>query len=138
MIIIDTALKAREAAGNPIKVGMIGAGFMGRGLANQIIKSVPGMRLVAIANRSLEPARRAYFEAGIKAPVVVTTENGLDDVIRRGGCAITEDAMLVCRSEMVEAIIEVTGAVEFGAKVAMEAIEHGKHIILMNAELDGT
>ena len=138
MIIVDTALKAREAAGNPIKVGMIGAGFMGRGVANQIVNSVPGMRLVAIANRSLEPARQAYIEAGIKAPVVVTTENGLDNVVRRGGYAITEDAMLVCRSEIVDAIIEVTGAVEFGAKVAMEAIEHGKHVILMNAELDGT
>ena len=34
--------------------GLIGAGFMGRGLANQIINSVPGMRLVAIANRTLE------------------------------------------------------------------------------------
>src|SRR5438128_1411321 len=138
MIIVDTALKAREAAGNPIKVGMIGAGFIGRGVANQIVNSVPGMRLVAIANRSLEPARQAYVEAGIKAPVVVTTENGLDDVVRRGGYAITENAMLVCGSENVDAIIEVTGAVEFGAKVAMEAIEHGKHVILMNAELDGT
>jgi predicted homoserine dehydrogenase-like protein len=138
MIIVDTALKAREAAGNPIKVGMIGAGFMGRGIANQIINSVPGMRLVAIANRTLEPARRAYVEAGIKEPVAVTTQNALDDSVRRGGYAIAEDPMLVCESENVEAIIEVTGAVEFGARVAMKAIERGKHVILMNAELDGT
>jgi predicted homoserine dehydrogenase-like protein len=137
MIIVDTALKAREAAGNPIKVGMIGAGFMGRGIANQIINSVPGMRLIAIANRTLEHARRAYVEAGIK-PVAVTTQNALDDLVRRGNYAVAEDPMLVCEAENVEAIIEVTGAVEFGARVAMKAIEHGKHVILMNAELDGT
>lgn len=28
MIIVDNALKARHEAGNPVKVGMIGAGFM--------------------------------------------------------------------------------------------------------------
>ena len=51
MLILDTALARREAEGRPIRVGMIGAGFMGRGLANQIINSVPGMTLVAIANK---------------------------------------------------------------------------------------
>jgi len=40
---LDKALQARKA-GNPVKVGMIGAGFMGRRIANQIIKSVPGMK----------------------------------------------------------------------------------------------
>lgn len=34
--------------------------------------------------------------------------------------------------------MEVTGAVEFGARVALSAIEHRKHVVLMNAELDGT
>ena len=43
MIIVDTALRAREAQGKPIRVGMIGAGFMGQGLANQIVNSIPGM-----------------------------------------------------------------------------------------------
>jgi predicted homoserine dehydrogenase-like protein len=37
MIIVDKALQARAEAGNPIKVAMIGAGFMGRGIANQIV-----------------------------------------------------------------------------------------------------
>jgi len=31
MIIVDRALKKREEEGKPIRVGMIGAGFMGRG-----------------------------------------------------------------------------------------------------------
>ena len=52
MIIVDTALRAREAQGTPIRVGMVGAGFMGQGLANQIVNSVPGMRLVAVSNRN--------------------------------------------------------------------------------------
>ena len=51
MIIVDTALEKREQAGNPIRVGMIGAGFMARGITIQILQSLKGMRLVAIANR---------------------------------------------------------------------------------------
>lgn len=137
MIIIDNALRAREAAGNPIRVGMIGAGFMGAGLANQVVNSVKGMRLVAISNRNVEKARRAYVEAG-EDPALVSTQGALEDAIRRGRPAATEDAMLLCRSEQIEVLIDVTGAVEFGCHVVLEAFKHGKHVILMNAELDAT
>jgi predicted homoserine dehydrogenase-like protein len=138
MIIIDNALKARAAAGNPVKVGMIGAGFMGRGIANQIINSVPGMELVAISNRSIDGAKRAYTEAGIEDICVVDSVGELESAIAQGKYAITEDAKLICQADGIDAIIEVTGAVEFGAHVVMEAIAHRKHIIMMNAELDGT
>ena len=138
MIIIDRALQARAAAGNPIKVGMIGAGFMGRGIANQIVNSVPGMELVAISNRQIDAAKQAYSEAGIEDIQVVATVSELEDAIANGKYAVTEDAKLLCRAEGIEAIIEVTGAVEFGAHIVMEAIAHCKHVIMMNAELDGT
>ena len=55
VIIVDTALRAREAEGRPIRVGIVGAGFMGRGLTNQIVNSVPGMQ----RRRYLEPASGA-------------------------------------------------------------------------------
>lgn len=138
MIIIDNALQARAAAGNPVKVGMIGAGFMGRGIANQIINSVPGMELVAISNRSIDGAKRAYAEAGIEDISIVESVSELESAIAHGQYAITEDAMLICQAAGIDAIIEVTGAVEFGAHVVMEAIAHRKHVIMMNAELDGT
>ncbi|MEH1806420.1 NAD(P)H-dependent oxidoreductase [Nostoc sp.] len=138
MIIIDRALQARAAAGNPIKVGMIGAGFMGRGIANQIVNSVPGMELVAISNRQIGAAKQAYSEAGIEDIQVVATVSELEDAIANGKYAVTEDAKLLCRAEGIDALIEVTGAVEFGAQIVMEAIAHRKHVIMMNAELDGT
>jgi predicted homoserine dehydrogenase-like protein len=138
MIIVDTALKKRAAAGNPVRVGMIGSGFMGRGIANQIVNSVPGMRLVAIANWHIDGARRAYLEAGTDEPVEVTKLAEVEDAIRNGRSAVTEDAMLLCEAGGIEALIEVTGAIEFGAQVTLKAIECGKHMVLMNAELDGT
>ncbi len=138
MLIVDTALKARQEAGNPVRVGMIGSGFMGRGIANQIVNSVPGMELVAIFNRNVETARRAYTEAGIEDIRVVTTVGELESAIAQGKPAVTDDAMLLCQAQGIDALIEVTGAVEFGARVVMEAITHQKHVVLMNAELDGT
>jgi predicted homoserine dehydrogenase-like protein len=51
---------------------------------------------------------------------------------------VTEDAELVCKAGPVEVVIEATGDVEFGAAVSVQALEHGKHLVLMNAELDAT
>ena len=138
MIIIDTALKQRQEEGRPLRVAMIGAGFMGRGIAIQIINSVPGMNLVAISNRNIEGANRAYSEAGIENVGTVKNINELEDAITNGKYSVTEDALLLCSADGIDAIIEVTGAVEFGSQVVLKAIEHGKHVIIMDAELDGT
>lgn len=138
MIVVDRALEQRLAAGEPIRVGMVGAGFMARGIALQILGSVPGLRLVAIANRTLERARDAYAEAGADEVEVVGTAGELEAAIAAGRYAITSDPLVLCEAGSVEAVIEVTGAVEEAAHVALSAIERGKHVILMNAELDGT
>ena len=138
MIIVDRALQECLANGNPVRVAMTGAGFMGRGIANQIINSVPGMRLVAIANRHLEGARRAYTEAGVESVEEIETVSGLEEAIDRGQYAITEDASLLCQAEQIDALVEVTGTIEYAAEIVMKAISNRKHVILMNAELDGT
>ncbi len=138
MILIDSALQKRERENNPIKVAMIGAGFMGRGIALQMLNVVPGMKLVAIYNRSIEGAIRAYNEAGCEDVVEVNNLEKLEDAISKGKYAVTEDELLVCQAELVDVVIEVTGTIELGAKVSIEAINNGKHVVVMNAELDGT
>ena len=62
MIIVDNMLQAREREGRPIRIGMIGAGFMAQGLTNTIVNSVPGMRVVAIYGRNPERARQVYVK----------------------------------------------------------------------------
>jgi predicted homoserine dehydrogenase-like protein len=138
MILVDRALERRAAEGRPIRVGMVGAGFMARGVALQMLGFTRGMELVAIANRTLAGAERAYREAGVERPRVVETVAALEEAVARGERAVTDDALLLCRAEGIDCIVEVTGAVEFGAHVVMEAIAHGKHVVTMNAELDGT
>ena len=84
MIIVDRALKKRQKENNPVRVAMIGAGFMGRGIALQIKNYVPGMELVAISNRHVGRARRAYQEAGTEAFKVVETRSGAKRQGRNG------------------------------------------------------
>jgi predicted homoserine dehydrogenase-like protein len=138
MIIVDTALKQREQEDNPIRVGMVGAGYMGRGIALQIQKYVKGMELVAISNRTLSKAEGAYRQAGIETMKPVETVAQLDETIAQNGYAITDNPILLCESENIDALIEVTGTIEYSTHVVMRAIENHKHVILMNAELDAT
>jgi len=137
VIIVDTALRKREEQGRPIRVGMVGAGFMGRGLANHIVNTVPGMVLVAVANRTLANAERAYVEAGV-APRRVSTGSEVDDAITAGEPCVLEDAFELLKAVQLDCIVDVTGAVEFGARVTVAAIERGLPVATMNAELDGT
>lgn len=138
MIIVDTALARRAAEGRPIRIGVVGAGFMARGVVLQVALSVPGMRVAAIANRTLEGARRAFREARQDEMRQVESVSQLQSAIEAGVPAVTDDPMLLCRAEGIDAIVEITGTIEQAARVALEAISHGKHVVLMNAEVDGT
>jgi len=138
VIIVDRLLAEREAEGRPVRVGMVGAGFMGQGLTNQIVNSVPGMRMVAISNRQPQRAIDCYRYAGVGEVTAVETDEELADAVRAGSAAVTDDALLLARSDEVDVLVDVTGSVEFGAHVVLEAFAHGTHVVLMNAEIDAT
>src|SRR5690606_8636566 len=138
MILVDTALRRRQEEGTPVRVAMIGAGFMARGVANQIVNSTPGMSLIAIANRTVANAERAYREAGVDDIANVATAAELQAALATGTAAVTDDPLLLARADGIDVVLEATGAVEYGAVVVLEAIRHAKHVVLLNAELDGT
>lgn len=138
MIIIDTALKKRAAEGNPIRVGMIGAGAMARGVALQLIKYCPGFHLAGVSNRHMEGAERLYQEAGIEHIQHPGNQTSFDQAVANGEHCVVDDPSLLCQSANIDVIVEVTGAIEFGAGVVTDAIRHGKHVVMMNAELDST
>ena len=138
MILVDTALRRREEKGHPIQVALIGAGFMAQGLANQITHSVPGMRVAAIYARRLEQAQGICDYAGLGDPVIASSPAEVEDAIRANRTLVTDDAFQLCRAEQIDVLVDLTGSVEFGAHVVLEAVRNGKHIVLMNAELDAT
>jgi predicted homoserine dehydrogenase-like protein len=138
LIIVDTALAERAAQGRPIRVALVGAGFMGRGLTNQIVNSVPGMEVVAIAARRPEQGVRAYTEAGLDGVAQADDAAAVDRAIAAGTPVVTPDTTAVTRADLVDVVVDVTGAVELGAHVALDAFAYGKHLVLLNAEVDAT
>lgn len=122
-------LEALDRAGTPIRVGLVGAGQMGRGFIAQVA-GIPGMETVAVADVDPERGLAAFREVGLDP---VEGVNGTT-----GRPAVTSDASDLTRSGSVDVVVEATGVTEVGAHVAYEAIQEGKHVVMLNAEADVT
>jgi predicted homoserine dehydrogenase-like protein len=133
---VDTALRAREATGRPIRVGMIGAGATGRAIALQLGTPAPGIRLVAISNRTPDHGERAFREAGITTWSRAASAREAETEIARGFPVLTDDPSVLTACDNIDVLVEVTGTIETAARVVLEAFDHGKHVVLVNAELD--
>lgn len=135
-MIVDTALRERETNDNPIRVGMVGAGAAGRAIALQLGTPVQGIRLMAIANRTIEHAERAFREAGITKWSHAESAREAKAAIDRGFPVLTADPSVLTACDAIDILVEVTGTVETAVHVVLEAFDHGKHVVLVNAELD--
>src|SRR5579864_4351272 len=133
---LDAALQQREANGKPIRVGMVGAGATGRAIALQLGTPVPGIRLMAIANRTPEHAERAFGEAGISKWSCARSAREAEAAIAGGLPVLTDDPSVLTTCDAIDLLVEVTGTVEPATRVVLEAFENGKHVVLVNAELD--
>lgn len=133
---VDIQLRIREAEGRPIRIGMVGAGATGRAIALQLGTPVPGMRLVAIANRTFDRAERAFREAGFAQWAKADTVLQAEDFIARDVPVITDNPFVLSSCRSIDLLIEVTGTIEAAAGVVLDAFHHGKDVVLVNAELD--
>lgn len=132
----DTALRQLEDTGRPIRVGMVGAGATGRAIALQLGTPVPGIRLAGIANRTPSHGERAFLEAGIPSWCTASSARDAEDAVSRGLPVLTDDPSVLTACGAIDIIVEVTGSIEPAARVALDAFDHGKHVVLVNAELD--
>jgi predicted homoserine dehydrogenase-like protein len=138
MKVLDQMLRKLENENMQIRVGMVGAGSMAQTVAYQLCNFTPGISLVAISNRTLVTAKKAYRAAGIYNVEEVNSACALEQNIRLGKCSVTSNPLVLTAAKGIDVIIEVTGTVEFSAKVTMNALKNKKHVILMNAALDAT
>ncbi|MEK7517686.1 MAG: NAD(P)-dependent oxidoreductase [Patescibacteria group bacterium] len=138
MIIVDKVLEKLERENNPIKVGLVGAGFAGRGFMLQMLTVVRGMRLVAVSNRTRSHALLGFRQAGFKNYKEVSNLIEAEKTIGNGKCVLTDNPLLLTDSQEIDVIVEATGDVEFGSQVILRSIENKKHVVLINAELDAT
>ncbi|MCW5632269.1 MAG: NAD(P)-dependent oxidoreductase [Rubrivivax sp.] len=138
MIIVDKALAKRESEGRPVRVALFGGGYMVRCIALQMLTAVTGMRLVVVVNRTVAKAEKALAEAGARSIRRISDVAGLEAAIRAGEPAVTDDPRAVVDSGLVDAVIEATGHVEYGTQVCFMALQQGKHVVMMGAEVDAS
>jgi predicted homoserine dehydrogenase-like protein len=133
---VYSSLQEREKTGRPIRVGVIGAGATGRAVALQLGTPVPGMRLVGLANRTAATGERALREAGFSGWVRAESSGEAEEAITRGLAVLVEDPLVLTRCGAIDIILEVTGTTNPAARTVLDAFDHGKHVVLANAELD--
>ncbi len=135
---IDSRLDELEKKGNPIKVGLIGAGQMGSEIITQLEK-IKGIRIVSVIDISLEKALAGYKY--LKKDVEIVKTNNLEEAekaIDSGKKIASTNYKLATSLPQIQVVVEATGSIKMGAIVALEAINNKKHIIMMSVECDVT
>lgn len=132
-------LAKRQAEGEPIRIGLIGSGEMGTDIVTQC-RQMTGITVAAIADLNIDAARRALRIAGIADAAVAASgsASAVDYALKSARIAITENARAVCTSDLIDVVIDATGKPAVGAEIGLLAMEHGKHLVMMNVEADVT
>jgi predicted homoserine dehydrogenase-like protein len=126
-------LLARQAAGRPVTVGLIGAGKFGTMFLAQV-PTTAGMHLVGIADLNMTRARLQLAAAGW--PEAQYSAASLDDASVSGRTFVTDDADALIAHPAIEVVIEATGDPGTGIRLCLKAIDNGKHIVMVNVEAD--
>lgn len=130
---LHAKLTERDAAGRPIRIGLIGAGKFGTMFLTQVRRTA-GMHLAGLADLDVARAKSQLASAGWDAAQYAATS--LDDALRSRKTFVTDDADALVAYPDIDVIVEATGDPKTGIRFALKAIDHGKHIVMVNVEAD--
>jgi predicted homoserine dehydrogenase-like protein len=132
----ERLLERQRSTGRPVRVGLVGAGQMGRGFVAQV-RRIAGMEVVAVADIDLQRATGALKSAGVENVSTGDDHDKLTSLVAEGGTvAVTDPNLLV--SLPVDMVIDATGVPEIGAQIALRSLLAGRHVGLLNVETDIT
>ncbi|SFB00340.1 Predicted homoserine dehydrogenase, contains C-terminal SAF domain [Lentibacillus halodurans] len=139
MLGINRKLANLEDKGSYIKVGLVGAGQMGRGMISQI-ESMKGMRVVITADLAINNVDNAYKNAGINESDINVTDDlkAAREAVLQDQVVATKDSKLVTALPEVDVVVDATGVPDIGAQIAWDSILNNKHIVMLNVEADVT
>jgi predicted homoserine dehydrogenase-like protein len=126
-------LQQREAAGRPLRVGVIGAGKFGAMYIAQVPRT-PGVHLVGIADLSPANAKTNLGRTGWEPAWYGAAS--LDAAIKERRTHVGEDWQALCRHPEVGIIVESTGNPIAAVEHALYAFAHGKHVVMVTVEAD--
>ena len=129
-------LQQLDSNHTPIQVGVVGAGTFGTQIVSRICRA-PGMRVAVIAELDLKRAGTAYAMGGLNAHKVREAKGAIDinRAIDSREPVVTKHVQDLCESR-IDVVIEATGNPEAGTRHAYEAIQAGKHVVMVTVEAD--
>ena len=132
-------LDERGKSGKPIRIGLIGSGEMGTDIVTRVAH-MPGIEIGAISELNLPAASKAvdiaFQETGHAREV--SNASAMTAAMEAGKIAVTNDSSLVIGNDLIDVVIDATGVPAVGAEIGLRAMEHGKHLVMMNVEADVT
>ena len=126
-------LQQRAAAGQPVRIVLIGAGKFGSMYLAQVPRT-PGVHLVAIADLSPDMARSNLARVGWKTEQ--TQAANMDDALRSGQTWITDNWQAVVTHPQIDVVVECTGNPIAAVAHCLKAFDHGKHVVNVTVEAD--
>jgi predicted homoserine dehydrogenase-like protein len=132
-------LRTRAETGKPVRIGLIGSGEMGTDIVARVAH-MEGIEIGAISELNTAAATKAidiaFREKGHARDA--STTDGINAAIEAGKIAVTTDANAILNSGLIDVVIDATGIPAVGAEIGLRAMEHGKHLVMMNVEADVT
>lgn len=137
MLGMNYRLKDLEEKNKPIKVGIIGAGQMGRGLISQLYK-MKGMTPSVVCDLDVNKVLHAFSKSNIHEGDYVITNNlsQANDAIKKGKIVVSEDKQIASFVEATDCVVDATGFTDIGAEIAVDTINNGKNIVMLDVEAD--
>ena len=130
---LHTMLAARAAAGNPVRVGLVGAGKFGTMFLAQA-RLTAGIHLLGIADLDPGRARRNCRAGGWPEDRIGAAS--FEQALRDGTTRICDHAEDLIRADGLEVLIEASGDPSAGIRHCLQAIEAGRHLVMVNVEAD--
>jgi len=127
-------LKQLKELKAPIKIGIVGIGSIGRGMVLQS-GLTPNIDCMAIADLNLDKAIATAEQFNCPYTIVESMEE-MNSAINNGKMAVCEDGDLIARCELLDVFVEATSSITGGGNYGVTAIQHDKHLIMMNYEAD--
>jgi predicted homoserine dehydrogenase-like protein len=130
---LSVKLAARAAAGNPVRIGVIGAGKFGSMFLSQAPRT-PGLHVIGIADLDVSRARKSCARVGWPAERYAAAS--FQEAMRNETTCILDDAETLIAADGIDVIVEATGNPAAGIRHALMCCTHRRHIVMVNVEAD--
>ena len=120
-----------------VQAAIIGAGHFGTAVVTQQ-QHTPYLSVTMVADKKPENAKNSFLRADISESDIVYCDNAQEaqSAIDSGKFVYTDRPEIIMDVDSIDVVCEGTGVPEAGARYCKLAIEKGKHIAIINKELD--